>query len=79
MRELEEVVINLDEIEAMRLTDVEQLYQADAARHMGISRQTLGNILTRAHAKIADALLNGKALRINLRESFEQEVCNENE
>jgi len=31
---------------------------------MGVSRQTVGNILTRAHSKIADALLNGKALRI---------------
>ncbi|SDH75633.1 DUF134 domain-containing protein [Propionivibrio dicarboxylicus] len=68
LRELDEVVLKLDEIEAMRLTDLEGLYQIDAAQQMGISRQTIGNILKSAHAKIADALLNGKALRINSEE-----------
>lgn len=65
LRELDEVVLGMDELEAMRLTDLEGLYQADAAERMGVSRQTIGNILSRAHAKIADALLNGKALRID--------------
>ena len=64
LRELEEVVLGLDELEAMRLTDLDGLYQADAAVRMGISRQTIGNILNSAHAKLADALLNGRALRI---------------
>ncbi len=64
LRDLEEIVLGLDELEAMRLADLEGLYQADAAVRMGVSRQTIGNILNSAHRKLADALLNGKALRI---------------
>lgn len=66
LRELEEIVLGMDELEAMRLADLEGLYQADAAEKMGVSRQTIGNILNSAHRKLADALLNGKALRIGL-------------
>ncbi len=62
--QLEEVFLCLDEIEAIRLVDLEQLYQSDAAEQMHISRQTLGNIIKKAHQKIADALINGKALRL---------------
>lgn len=61
---LEEVRLERDEIEAIRLADLEGLYQADAALRMGVSRQTFGNIVGRARAKIAEALLLGKALRI---------------
>ena len=61
---LEEIWLASDELEAMRLTDLEGGYQQDAAAQMGVSRQTIGNILNSAHAKVADALLNGKALRI---------------
>lgn len=64
MRELEEIALTLDEIEAIRLADIEDLYQADAAEKMGVSRQTFGNIIARAHKKVASALLQGKALRI---------------
>ena len=67
LRDLEEIVLGLDEVEAMRLTDLEKLYQLEAAEQMGVSRQTIGNILKSAHEKVADALLNGKALRICLR------------
>ncbi len=49
----------------MRLTDIEDMYQADAAQRMGISRQTLGNIIARAHKKVATAILEGKALRVS--------------
>jgi len=56
------VVLELEELEAIRLADYEGLYQEDAARQMGISRQTFGRLLSRAHRKIADALLNKKAL-----------------
>lgn len=62
--ELEEVILNLDEFEAIRLADYEQLYQEDAAAQMNISRQTFGRIIDSAHKKIADVLLNGKALKI---------------
>lgn len=62
---LEEVNLTLDELEAIRLADLEELYQEDAAKKMDISRQTFGNIVNSAHKKIADALLNAKALKIN--------------
>ena len=61
---LEEIMLELDELEALRLADLEGLYQAEVALRMGVSRQTIGNILDRAHRKIADALLGGKALCI---------------
>ncbi len=61
---LEEVNLNLDELEAIRLADLENLYQEEAAEKMGISRQTFGNILNSAHKKIADALINVKAIKI---------------
>lgn len=64
MYELEEVRLEADEIEAIRLADLEGLYQIHAAVRMGVSRQTFGNILARAHKKVATALLGGKALRI---------------
>lgn len=64
MHALAEVALELDELEAVRLADLDGLYQADVALQMGVSRQTVGNILERAHRKIADALLHGKALRI---------------
>ena len=61
---LEEVNLTLDELEAIRLADLTELYQEDAAKKMNISRQTFGNIIKSAHKKIADALLNAKALKI---------------
>ena len=64
MLQLEEVALSLDELEALRLADLEGLYQDVAAAQMGISRQTFGAIVQRAHRKVAEALLQGKALRI---------------
>jgi uncharacterized protein len=61
---LEEINLALDELEAVRLADLKEMYQEDAAKKMGISRQTFGNIINSAHKKIADALLNAKALKI---------------
>jgi len=61
---LEHINLAVDELEAIRLTDLEGLYQEEAAKKMNISRQTLGRILESAHKKIADALVNGKALSI---------------
>jgi len=62
--DLEEVVLNTDEIEAVRLADYEGLYHEAAATKMGISRATFGRILEEGRKKAADALINGKALRI---------------
>lgn len=64
LRILQQVNLAVDEIEAVRLVDYNGLYQADAAAKMNISRQTIGRILESAHKKIADALVNGKALSI---------------
>jgi len=64
LAELEEVVLMVDEFEAVRLADLEGLYQDQAAERMHVSRQTFGNIVNVAHQKIADALVNGKAVRI---------------
>lgn len=64
LKELEEVVLTIDQAEALRLADLEGLYQEAAARKMNVSRQTFGRIIEEAHKRVADALLNGKALRI---------------
>ena len=61
---LEEVSLGIDELEAIRLADMEDMYQANAAEKMDVSRQTFGNILQSAHSKIADALINGKAIKV---------------
>jgi predicted DNA-binding protein (UPF0251 family)/predicted Fe-Mo cluster-binding NifX family protein len=63
-REPVEVILGFDEAEALRLADLEGLYQEAAARSMGVSRQTFGRIVETARRKVADAVLNGKALRI---------------
>jgi len=66
LSQLEEVRLELAELEALRLADFESLYQEVAARQMGVSRQTFGNILNSAHRKVAEALLQGKALLISV-------------
>jgi predicted DNA-binding protein (UPF0251 family) len=63
-RGLNEVVMTLDEFEALRLADFEGLYHEQAAARMSVSRPTFGRIVESAHRKTADALLHGKALRI---------------
>jgi predicted DNA-binding protein (UPF0251 family) len=62
--ELAEVVMSLDEFEAMRLADLNGLYQERAAEQMNVSRATFSRIIESAHRKMADALVHGKALRI---------------
>jgi len=62
--ELDEVVMALDEFEALRLADLDGLYQEQAAAQMNVSRTTFSRIIDAAHRKIADALVHGKALRI---------------
>ncbi len=61
---LEEVKLTIDELEAIRLTEVEGLDQEKAALRMKVSRQTFGRVLQRAHQVVADAIIKGKALRI---------------
>jgi uncharacterized protein len=64
MRELQEVLMTLDEFEALRLADLEGLYQEQAAEQMNVSRPTFSRIVDSARRKTADALVHGKALRI---------------
>jgi uncharacterized protein len=64
MPELEIITMQLDELEAVRLADREGLYHEEAAERMGVSRVTFGRILVRARAKLAEALIEGKALLV---------------
>src|SRR4030042_1481907 len=61
---LEEVGLTVEEVEAVRLKDLESLEQEDCAQRMHISRPTFHRVLGAARRKIADALINGKAMRI---------------
>jgi predicted DNA-binding protein (UPF0251 family) len=61
---LEEVNLTVDELEAVRLADLDGLYQEQAAEKMNVSRQTFGRIIESAHKKVAEALVKGKALKI---------------
>jgi uncharacterized protein len=63
MRELLEVVLTLDEFEALRLADHEGHYQNEVALRMGISRATVGRILATARGKVAKAFVTGQAIR----------------
>jgi predicted DNA-binding protein (UPF0251 family) len=63
--ELEEIILNHDELEALRLADLLAYSHENAAREMKISRATFGRIVEAARKKVADGILNGKAIRIN--------------
>lgn len=65
MRDLKEVVVSVDEYEAVRLKDYEELSQEDAAKEMNVSQPTFHRTLQSARKKISDAVINGKALRID--------------
>ncbi|MBD3246670.1 MAG: DUF134 domain-containing protein [Candidatus Omnitrophica bacterium] len=62
--DLQGVVLGLDEFEAVRLLDLERCTQEEAAAQMGVHRSTVSRILESARRKIADALVNMKAIKI---------------
>ncbi len=64
--ELEQVVLSLDEVESLRLADLQGQYQEAAADQMKISRATFARIVESARRKVADALVHGKALQIQM-------------
>lgn len=64
LRELEEVILAVEELEALRLADLEGAEQVAGAEKMQVSRPTFARVLASARKKVADALVNGKALRI---------------
>lgn len=61
---LEEEELFHDELEALKLHDVDGLNQIEAAKKMGISQPTFGRILDKAYKKIAMAIVEGKAIKI---------------
>lgn len=61
---LKEVVLGVEELEALRLAHREGLYHQEAASRMGTSRATFGRVLESAHRKVTEALVDGCALRI---------------
>ena len=61
---LNQVLLTIDELEALRLADIESLSQEEAARRMKVSRATFGRIIALAHNKVADALIHGKGIHI---------------
>ncbi len=63
-RTLQEVELTVDEFEALRLADYDGLYQEQAAPRMGVSRQTFGRIVGAGRKKVAKALVEGQALKI---------------
>ena len=65
LMELEEVELSVEEFEAIRLKDHEGNEQKKVAGQMGLSQPTLNRLLKSAHKKIAEALVNGKAIKIH--------------
>ena len=64
LRDLDEVTLTVEGLEALRLSEIEGLDQDEAAARMGISRQTFGRILAEARRTVARAVVNGMGLRI---------------
>ncbi len=64
MRFLEVIKLTLEEVEALRLKNIEDLEQIECAQKMNTSQSTFQRILTSAYKKISVALINGKAIEI---------------
>ncbi len=62
--DLEEVVLPIEGLEALRLTDLERLDQQTAADRMNVSRPTFGRVLAEARTLVSEALVMGKMIRI---------------
>lgn len=64
MADLEESVLTLDQFEAVRLKDLEGMEQEEAAKRMDISQPTFHRLILSARKRIADAIVSGKAIKI---------------
>jgi uncharacterized protein len=71
--QLEEISLMLDELEALRLADYRGQYHEDAAREMKISRATFSRIVKNARYKVAEALIRGKALKIETQDRKQED------
>ncbi len=65
LRDLEEVELLPDEVEALKLYLVDDLDQTQSAEKMKISQPTFARILNSANKKVAEAIIKGKAIKIN--------------
>jgi predicted DNA-binding protein (UPF0251 family) len=74
MREIATTSLELDEFEALRLCDLEQLDQSEAGEKMGISRGTVQRLLYSGRAKLVRAVLESNALLINLKSTEDSDV-----
>ena len=68
MSGMQTTVLSLDQFEAMRLCDLEDLEQAEAGQRMGVSRGTVQRMLYEARKQMIDAILNNRAIIVNLKE-----------
>ena len=75
---VDEMIISVEEMEALRLSDVEDLDQAGGAESMGVSRPTFHRILTKARQKIAKFLWEGRSLRVE-GGAYRMKCCGEGE
>jgi uncharacterized protein len=62
--DLEESILTMSEFEAIRLVDLEEISQDEAGKSMQISQSTLSRVLKSGRKKISDAIVNGKAIKI---------------
>ncbi len=65
LRELEVVELSIEEVEALRLKNIDGLDQIECAQKMKTSQSTFQRILSSAYKKISEALIKGKAIQIN--------------
>lgn len=71
---LEENILKVEELESIRLKDLEGLEQGECAERMGVSRQTFQRIYNAAKKAVADSLINGKAIRV-AGGNFTRNIC----
>ena len=64
LKDLKEIILAIDEYEAVRLKDLEGLEQEECAKKMNVSQPTFHRLILSARKKIADAIINGKAIKI---------------
>lgn len=67
LKELEIIELTHEEVEAMRLKNIEDLDQVEAAKIMETSQSTFQRIISSANKKVSDALINGKAIKIDIK------------
>lgn len=76
----EDIILLHEEIQAIKLMDLDSMYQEDAAKIMNISRPTLARIIKSARKKISTALIKGSNLKIHeIKNDFNVAICSNND